>query len=162
MSKSPSTLAWAVLTAAASLAIASSAEAGVFNHTRSVQGPNGHGYFADRSAWREPGQVGRSVQRTYNNGAVATGSASAVWGGEAASYQRSHTGVGGNSQTGWGTVYRTDDGYVRSRGASTSNGRSVAATKDVSLTDDAVIVTKDISTGSGATASQTTTYRRGR
>jgi len=122
-----------LLACAALSFVASAAEAGGRSHTRSVQGRFGHGYTAARSTTWGDGAVTRQGQRTFNNGA---------------------------SQSGWSTLYRTDDGYARTRGASGSHGRSITGTKDVSFGDDSVTVNRSGSTGSGDTWSRSRTWPR--
>ncbi|GGZ39004.1 hypothetical protein [Asticcacaulis endophyticus] len=164
-----------------------SAEASARDRIVSVQGAHGHGYVAGRSLNRNSGatQVRRSLQtqsgrgvattrdttygdgavstsasRIYNNGATASRSGSVVVGEGAIRGQRTHTGVAGNTQSAWDTVYRTDDGYGRTRGVETSSGRSVTAERDVSVTEGSVVVGTQVTTGAGATASRTRTVER--
>lgn len=150
----------AALATAVSLA-AVPAVAGERGRNVSVQGPNGRGYVASRTFSREPGAARFSAQRVYNGGASSSRSASAVRTGEGAvRFDRSHTGVAGATQSGWSTIYRTDDGFGRERGASTSSGRGYTANADVSRTEDGVIVERSVTTASGATADRTRTYPR--
>ena len=173
----------------AGLATAQAADAAVRGGFRSVQGPRGHGYIAQRSVNRVPGATtaNRSLQtnsgrgfdttrqttygdgaltnqvdRTYNNGATASRTGSVVKTGDGSvSIDRSHTGVAGNTQSEWSTIYRTDDGVGRTRNFSTSNGRSAAVTGDVSFNDGTATVNRTVTTGSGASATSTRTYTRG-
>ncbi|ESQ83764.1 hypothetical protein [Asticcacaulis benevestitus] len=164
-----------------------SAQAGARDRVVSVQGVHGHGYLAGRKLSRNPGetQVRRSLQtqsghgvattrdttygdgvvsssasRIYNNGATASRSGSVVVGEGTVSGQRTRTGVAGNTQSAWDTVYRTDDGYGRTRGVETSSGRSVTAERDVSVTDGSVVVGTQVTTGAGGTASRVRTFDR--
>lgn len=123
-----------LLLACAALSFAASAsEAGSRSQTRSVQGRFGHGYTAARSASWGDGAVTRQGQRTFNNGM---------------------------SQAGWSTLYRTDDGYTRTRGASGSGGRAITGTKDVSFGDDSVTINRSGSTASGDDWSRSRTWPR--
>ena len=78
------------------------------------------------------------------------------------SRHRARTGLAGNSQSGWSTIYRTDDGYGRERGGSTSTGRGYEAKKDVSVTPDQVIVGRSFTTNSGRSVSSSRTFERRR
>lgn len=114
--------------------VASTAEAGSRSQSRSVQGRLGHGYTASRAASWGDGVVSRQDQRTFNNGM---------------------------SRSGWSTLYRTDDGYTRSRGASGSGGRAITGVKDVSFGEDSVTVNRSGSTASGDSWSRSQTWPRG-
>lgn len=113
---------------------ATAADAGERSRSRSVQGRFGHGYTASGSAVWGDGAVIRQGQRTFNNGM---------------------------SQSGWSTLYRTDDGYTRTRSASGSGGRAVTGSKDVSFGDDSVTVNRSGSTASGESWSRSRTWPRG-
>src|SRR4051812_49046955 len=105
-----------LLAAVTVCAAASPSEAGVRHQTRTVQGPRGHGFTATRDLRSGGGQISNQVTRTFQDGAVSSRSGSVTRGPGAVSWDRSHTGSGGRTQSGWGTIYRTDDGYTRSRG----------------------------------------------
>lgn len=123
-----------LLACAALCLVATAAEAaGSRSGSRSVQGRFGHGYVASGSVNWGNGAVTRQGQRTFNNGM---------------------------SQSGWSTLYRTDDGYTRSRSASGSGGRAINATKDVSFDDSSVTVNRSGSTGSGDSWSRSRTWPR--
>jgi len=185
MIQSPlSRLGAAAAVAFAALAVASPSQAGVRHQARSVQGPFGRGYSAERTVHRSPGQttavrsvqtdhgygfttrdthygpgqVSNQVTRTYNDGASVSRTVNREPG--SASVERTHTGVDGRTQSGWDTVYRTDDGYTRTRGVSTSSGRSLTATEDVSVSDSAITVEHTLTTGSGSSVTHTNVIGR--
>lgn len=123
-----------LLACAALTLVASTAEAaGSRSGSRSVQGRFGHGYVASGSVNWGDGAITRQGQRTFNNG---------------------------KSQSGWRTLYRTDDGYARSFGASGSGGRSVTGGRDVSFGDDSITVDRSLTTGAGETYSRSRTWPR--
>ncbi|WP_338446478.1 hypothetical protein V5F89_01390 [Pelagerythrobacter marensis] len=122
---------------------------------------NGRGYRQTRSTDWGDGQVQNDVRRTYRNGAEVRRDATYTRNGDgSASVSRNRTGAQGNSQSGWSTVYRTDDGYSRTRGATTSSGRGYTATRDVSVGDDYVTVQRSRSNARGDAVDSTRSYRR--
>ena len=103
--------------------------------TRGVQTDSGRGFETTRQTTYGSGSVNNTVTRTYNNGETATRTGSVTRNPDGSvTAERSHTGVDGNTQSGWNTIYRNDSGFTDTRGFTTS---------------------------SGASASQTTTYTRG-
>jgi len=103
--------------------------------TRGVETNNGRGFQTNRQTTYGNGSVNNAVTRTYNNGETATRTGSITRNPDGSvTAERSHTGVNGNTQSGWNTIYRNDNGFTDTRGFTTS---------------------------SGASASQTTTYTRG-
>jgi hypothetical protein len=130
--------------------------------TRGVQTNSGRGFLTQRQTTYGDGSVTNTMTRTYNNGETATRTGTITRNADGSvSETRSHTGVNGNTQSGWNTIYKTDDGIARSRGFTTSGGRSATQTGSVSFGDDSMTVNRSVVTGSGASASQTTTYTRG-
>ncbi|MFN4178579.1 hypothetical protein [Phenylobacterium sp.] len=128
---------------------------------RGVIGRGGHGYRASRDTTWGDGRVDKTTQRTWRNGAQATRTGSAVRNEDGSvSINRSRTGTQGATQTGWSTIYKTEDGYARDRGVSTSNGRSATTHGDIQVTDDTITVNRSATTGSGQTYSRTNTYTR--
>lgn len=153
------------------------------------RGPNG-GVLAGRHVTREPGSVevrrgfrtadGRGVrttrstswgeraihnevERIYADGRAMTREGSLVRNEDGSiSWNRTRTGPAGKSQSGWNTIYRTDDGFAHERGASTSSGRGYQARKDVSVSPDSVTVDRSLTTNSGRTMSRSRTYQRRR
>jgi len=108
---------------------------GATTATRSFQGDRGRGFDTTRQTTYGNGSVNNTVTRTYNNGESATRTGSVTRNSDGSvTAERSHTGVNGNTQTGWNTIYRNDNGFTDTRGFTTS---------------------------SGASGSQTTTYTRG-
>lgn len=149
------------LLAAALLVAASSADAGEHSVARHAQGRFGHGVTRIRTVDREPGAVSVTGQRIYNDGLTASRSRSATRNPDGSiSTARSHTGVAGDSQSGWSTIYRTDNGYTRAGGVSTSSGRSATGSKSVVVGGDGVTVARSVTTGSGKTWSDSRTYDR--
>jgi hypothetical protein len=135
---------------------------GSVSATRGIQTNSGRGVETNRTTSRGDGTLTNQVSRTYNNGQTASRTGSITKNGDGSvSMTRSHTGVAGNTQTGWNTIYRTDDGIARSRGFTTSNGKSAVETGSVSFAKGSMTVDKSLTTGSGASASRSTTYTRG-
>ncbi|HEY0628118.1 MAG TPA: hypothetical protein VGD23_02205 [Sphingomicrobium sp.] len=121
------------------------------------------GLYEERSTnWGE-GSINRSIDRTYANGSTMSRDRSITRNPDGSvSTSRSHTGVAGNSQSGWSTIYRTDDGYRRTRSASTSNGRGYEATRDVSVGEDMVTIDRSLTTKSGRSVTRSRTRPRRR
>jgi hypothetical protein len=130
--------------------------------TRGIQTHSGRGFETTRTTSHGDGSLTNKVTRTYNNGQTASRTGSITRNGDGTvSMTRSRTGVAGNTQTGWDTIYRTDDGIARTRGISTSSGKSAIETGSVSFGNGSMTVNKSLTTGSGASASRSTTYTRG-
>lgn len=170
------------------LALPAQAEARTHGRAVHVHGPNGGGYHAGRVVSRAPGstQVTRGVvthdghgvrqtrstnwgdgtlsnevRRDYRNGRSVERDTTVTRNGNGSvTVDRDRTGVRGNEQSSWTTIYRTDDGYTRQRNASTSNGRGYSATRDVSVSDDYVTVQRNATSNRGGSASSTRSYRR--
>lgn len=170
------------------LALPAQAEARTHGRVVHAHGPNGGGYHAGRAVSREPGsaQVTRGivthngrgvhqtrstdwgngvihneVDRSYRHGGSVKRDTTVTRNGNGSvTVDRDRTGVRGNEQSSWTTIYRTDDGYTRTRGASTSNGRGYNTTRDVSVSDDYVTVQRSASNNRGGSASSTRNYRR--
>lgn len=114
---------------ALALGLSQAADAATRGRAWSVQGPRGHGFTATSTASYGGGGISNNFTRTYNNGKTATSSASVTRNGNGSvTREASHTGVAGNTQSGSSTVYRTDDGFGRTREFSTSSGASVSQT----------------------------------
>lgn len=184
-----SILVSAFVAVALTLGANQTAEAAGHGRYVSVQGSHGRGFVAHRSISRSPGMatVNRGIEtnsgrgstttrttshgdgsltnqvtRTYNNGQTASRTGSITKNGNGSvTLARSHTGVAGNTQSGWSTIYRTDDGIGRTRGLTTSSGRSAVETGNVSFNDGSMTVNRSLTTGSGASATRSTTYTRG-
>jgi hypothetical protein len=75
--------------------------------------------------------------------------------------ETTHTGVDGNTQSGWNTIYKGDDSVSRSRGITTSTGRSVTETGNLTYGNGSATVNRTITTGSGASVSGSETFTRG-
>jgi hypothetical protein len=130
--------------------------------TRGLQTNSGRGFTTTRQTHYGDGSLTNNVTRTYNNGQTATRTGAITRNDDGSiTRSRSHTGVNGNTQSGWNTIYRTEDGFGRTRGFTTSSGRSATQTGSVAFGDDSMTVNRSITTGSGASASRTTTYTRG-
>jgi len=130
--------------------------------TRGVQTDGGRGFLTTRQTSYGNGSANNTVTRTYNNGETATRTGSVTHNPDGSvTRERSHTGVDGNTQSGWSTIYKNDDGVSRTRGFTTSSGRSATETGSITHDDGSVTVNRAITTGSGASASRTTTYTRG-
>jgi hypothetical protein len=130
--------------------------------TRGIQTNSGRGFETTRTTSHGDGSLSNQVTRTYNNGQTASRTGAITKNGDGSvSMTRSHTGVAGNTQTGWNTIYRTDDGIARTRGVTTSSGKSAVETGSVSFNNGSMTVDKSLTTGSGASASRSTTYTRG-
>lgn len=130
--------------------------------TRGVETASGHGFVTTRQTNYGDGSLTNNVTRTYNNGETASRTGSITRNPDGSvTKERTHTGVDGNTQTGWSTIYKTDDGVGRTRGVTTSSGKSATETGSVAFGDGSMTVDRSIATGSGASASQTTTYTRG-
>ncbi|MBW8813698.1 MAG: hypothetical protein JF588_09760 [Caulobacterales bacterium] len=137
------------------------ADAAGLSIARHVQGRFGHGFTNIRTVDREPGALSVSGRRTYDDGLTASRARSVTRNPDGSvSTARSHTGVGGATQSGWSTIYRTDGGYTRTGGVSTSSGRSATGSKSVAVGDDGVTVDRSLTTGSGRTYSSSRTYER--
>lgn len=174
--------------AAGVMTLPAEAHAGTHGHVVHRHGPNGGGYSAGRVVSRSPGEVDvrrraithngngtakarhtewsdgnvqNQVSRTYRNGQSSQRTSNATRNGDgSAKVSRSRTGAQGNQQSSWSTIYRTDDGYTRTRNASTSNGRGYSSTRDVSVSDDYVTVNRDATTANGRTTTTSRTYPR--
>lgn len=172
------------------LALSMPAQAEARKHGRvvHVHGPHGGSYHAGRVVSRTPGstQVHRGVithdgrgvrqsrstnwgdgtltndvRRVYSNGRTVERNATVTRNGDGSvSTNRNRTGARGNQQSSWSTIYRTDDGYTRHRGATTSNGRGYNATRNVSISDDYVTVQRNATSNRGGSVSSTRNYRR--
>lgn len=130
--------------------------------TRGVQTNSGRGFVTTRQTNYGDGSLTNSVTRTYNNGETATRTGSIARNPDGSvTKERTHTGVEGNTQAGWSTIYKTDDGVGRTRGVTTSSGKSVTETGSIAFGDGSMTVDRSVATGSGASASRTTTYTRG-
>lgn len=128
---------------------------------RGVTGRNGRGVSTTRATTWGDGSVTNDMQRNYANGETVTRSGSVVANGDGSvDATRTRTGVGGNTQSGWSTVYRSEDGFGRSRGVSTSSGRGVSGGTDVVVGDDSVTVNRSLTTQSGQSRSRSRTYPR--
>ncbi|HZG32849.1 MAG TPA: hypothetical protein VEZ59_06205 [Sphingopyxis sp.] len=138
-----------------------SREPGSVKVTRGAVTRGGHGYRQTRQTTRGDGTLSNNVERRYRNGKTMTRSSSVTRNGDGSvSRERGRTGPAGNSQGSWSTIYRTDDGYTRNSGASTSRGRGYSATRDVSVAPGSVTVSRKGSTNSGRSIDQTRTYTR--
>jgi hypothetical protein len=105
--------------------------------------------------------VANHVTRAYDNGQTASRTGSITKNGNGSiTATRSHTGVAGNTQTGWSTIYRTDDGVGRTQGFTTSSGKSAVETGSVSFADGSMTVNKSLTTGSGTSVSRSSNYTR--
>lgn len=130
--------------------------------TRGLQTNSGRGFTTTRQTNYGDGSLTNNVTRTYNNGETATRTGAITRNGDGSiTGTRSHTGVNGNTQSGWNTIYKTDDGFGRTRGFTTSSGRSATETGSVAFGEGSMTVNRSLITGSGASASRTTTYTRG-
>lgn len=128
---------------------------------REATGRYGRGVSGTRDTTWGDGRLTNEVQRTYANGATVRRSGSVVANGDGSiDASRTRTGVAGNTQSGWSTVYRSDEGFGRSRGGSTSSGRGASGATDVVVGDDSVTVNRSLTTGSGQTRSRSRTYPR--
>lgn len=184
-----SIVASALVVVALGLAMSPSAEAAGHGRLLSVQGSHGRGFVAQRHISRSPGSASASrgvqtnsgrgftttrstshgngsltnqISRTYDNGETASRTGSITRNGNGSvTLSRSHTGVAGNTQSGWSTIYRTDDGIGRTRGFTTSSGRSAVASGNVAFGNGSMTVNKSLTIGSGASATRSTTYTRG-
>ena len=147
-----------VLAATAVLAVLGSVQPALAFHGRflSVQGARGHGFVAGRTINRAPGSttatrgiqtnggrgfettrqtnygngsLNNTVTRTYNNDETASRTGSITRNPDGSVTEtRSHTGVDGNTQSGWNTIYRNGNGFTDTRGFTTSNGASASQT----------------------------------
>ena len=140
-----------------------SREPGSIEVRRGFRTADGRGVKTTRStSWGERA-IHNEVERIYADGRTMTREGSLVRNGDGSvSRNRTRTGPAGNSQSGWSTIYRTEDGFGRERGASTSSGRGYQAKKDVSVSPDSVSVDRSLTTNSGRTMSRTRTYQRRR
>jgi hypothetical protein len=130
--------------------------------TRGIETGGGRGFVTTRQTNYGDGNLTNNVTRTYNNGETATRTGSITRNPDGSvTKERTHTGVDGNTQTGWSTIYKTDDGIGRTRGVTTSSGKSVTETGSIASGEGSMTVDRAITTGSGASASRTTTYTRG-
>jgi hypothetical protein len=130
--------------------------------TRGLQTDGGHGFLTTRQTNYGNGNINNTVTRTYNNGEMAMRTGSVTHNPDGSvTRERSHTGVDGNTQSGWSTIYKNDDGVSRTRGFTTSSGRSATETGSITHDDGSVTINRAVTTGSGASASRTTTYARG-
>ena len=138
-------------------------EPGLVEVRRGVRTAGGHGTKTRRTtSWGE-GAIRNGVQRTYANGRTMTREGSITRNGDGSvSRSRSRSGPSGNSQSGWSTIYRTDDGYARERVASTSGGRGYQASKDVSVAPGLVTIDRNLTTNSGRSVSRSRTFERRR
>ena len=129
---------------------------------RGVQTDSGRGFATTRQTNYGDGTRTNTVTRTYNNGETATRTGTVTHNPDGSvSRETTHTGVDGNTQSGWNTIYKTDDSVSRSRGITTSSGRSVTETGSVTYGDGSMTVNRAITTGSGASVSGSATYTRG-
>lgn len=138
-----------------------SREPGSVKVTRGVITRGGHGYRQTRQTTRSDGTISNDVERRYRNGKTVTRNSSITRHDDGTvSRERGRTGPAGHSQGGWSTIYRTEDGYTRNSGGSTSRGRGYSATRDVSFAPGSVTVNRKASTNSGKTVDRTRTYTR--
>ena len=172
----------------AALLAAQPAEAQSRGRIVHAHGPHGGGYVANRHVSRQPGAthvsrgvrthggygvrqtrdthwgngtIRNDVNRTYANGRSVSRSGTVTRHPDGSvSSSRQRTGAAGNRQSGWSTIYRTDDGYTRTRGGSTSSGRGYNATRNVSVGPDSVTVNRNASTSGGRSVSSSRTYPR--
>lgn len=126
-----------------------------------AQSPATGAVIAKRATQWGEGEARNEVHRTYRHGGEVRRDSTYTRNDDgSASVSRNRTGVRGNSQSGWNTVYRTDDGYSSTRGANTASGRGYTATSDVSVGDDHVTVERTRSNARGDTVERSRTYRR--
>lgn len=136
-------------------------EPGSATVTRGWRTDRGHGVEATRTTDWGDGAVETSRNRRYANGATEASRSSVVRHADGSiSRARSHTGVAGNSQSRWGTIERTEDGYARRHGASTSGGRGYTASRDVSIGDDQIRIDRQLTTNSGHSLTSSRSYPR--
>jgi|GEM_PF-2214342 len=129
---------------------------------RGVQTDSGRGFETTRQTNYGDGSRANTVTRTYNNGETATRTGTAARNPDGSvTREMTHTGVDGNTQSGWSTIYKTDDSVSRSRGITTSTGKSVTETGSATYGDGSVTLNRSVTTGSGASASGSVTYTRG-
>ena len=139
-----------------------SRSAGMATASRGVQTSGGRGFTTTRNTSHGNGSLTNQVGRTYDNGKTASRTGSVTRNGNGSvSLSRSHTGIAGNTQSGWSTIYRTDDSIGRTRGFTTSSGRSAVESGNVAFGHGSMTVSKSITTGAGASATRSTTYTRG-
>lgn len=136
-----------------------SRERGSAQVSRGILTRSGRGQRETRSTQWGDGAVHHSVVRTVVNGSTVTRDGSIVRDVDGSvSKTRARIGAAGNTQLGWSTIYRTDDGYSRSRGGSTSAGRGYSASRDVSVAHDAVTIDRQLTTNSGRSTSSSRIY----
>jgi hypothetical protein len=129
---------------------------------RGVQTDSGRGFLTTRQTNYGDGNRTNTVTRAYNNGETATRTGTVTHNPDGSvTREASHTGVDGNTRSGWSTIYKTDGSISRSRGITTSNGRSATETGSVTYGDGSMTVNRAITTGSGASVSGSATYTRG-
>jgi len=129
---------------------------------RGIQTDSGRGVETTRQTTYGDGSRSNTVTRTFNNGETATRTGTLIHNPDGSvSRDVTHTGVDGNTQSGWGTIYKTDDSISRSRGITTSTGKSVTESGSIAYGDGSVTANRSITTGSGASASGSVTYTRG-
>jgi hypothetical protein len=129
---------------------------------RGVQTDSGHGFATTRQTNYGDASRSNTVTRTYDNGETATRTGTATRNPDGSvTREATHTGVDGNTQTGWSTIYKGDDSVSRSRGITTSTGKSVTETGSVTYGDGSAMVNRTITTGSGASVSGSQTFTRG-
>jgi hypothetical protein len=134
---------------------------GTATATRGIQTNSGHGFETTRTTSHGDGSLTNQVTRTYDDGQTASRTGSITRNSDGSvTATRSHTGVAGNTQTGWSTIYRTDDGVGRTRGFTTSNGKSATETGSVSFANGSMTVNQSLTTGSGTSVNRSSTYTR--
>lgn len=129
--------------------------------TRGAMSHDGYGYRQTRTTTQANGVIHNDVQRRYANGTQMNRTSTTTRNPDGSmTRSRARSGAGGNSQAGWSTIYRTDDGYVHSRAGSTSSGRGYAASRDVSVNDGSVTINRSASTSGGRVVTSSRTYPR--
>ncbi|WGM39899.1 hypothetical protein [Caulobacter sp. NIBR1757] len=130
--------------------------------TVTVQGAAGRGGTTQVDAYRSPGASSTSRSTTTNGGETysTARSRASVKTENGVATSASRTGPAGNTQTYQGETTRTDDGYSRSSGVQTSQGRGYQTQTDVSHDEDSVTVDKSAVTNSGAAVSRSATVSR--
>ena len=138
-----------------------SREPGSAQVTRGILTLGGHAMRSTRSTDWGGGQVHNITERQYRNGSRSVREGRITRNADGSvSTMKSRSGIAGNSQSSAGTIRRTDDGYVRSRSASTSNGRGYDSTRDVSIADQSVTIDRNLTSRSGRSVSSSRTYPR--
>lgn len=127
----------------------------------SWRGDRGRGLDRARETTWGDGRSVTSVRRQYANGAEASWTQSRTLNGDgSATRERSHSGVRGESRSGWTTVYRSEDGFGRSQSYSSSTGRGGSRSTDVVVGDHAITVNRQVQTSAGRGRSSSRTYDR--